>query len=86
MGEVAACQELSGNRCHAACNCRPAGMLKLQQGSRAAYPVLRKAFRLFVEQVNEVDPSDVAYVHACYAPLSIRLVEHAIARPGKQGL
>eukprot|EP00891_Asterochloris_glomerata_P003083 jgi/Astpho2/3083/fgenesh1_pm.00051_%23_32_t len=52
-----------------------AGMLKLQQGSRAALPVLRKAFRLFVEQVDEVDPNDVAYVHACYAPLSIRLVD-----------
>ena len=61
-------------------------MLKLQQGSRAALPVLRKAFRLFVEQVDEVDPNDVAYVHACYAPLSIRLVEHAIARPGKRRL
>ena len=61
-------------------------MLKLQQGSRAVFPVLRKAFRLFVEQVDEVDPSDVAYVHACYAPLSTRLVKHAIARPGKLGL
>ena len=61
-------------------------MLKLQQGSRAALPVLRKALRLFVEQVDEVDPSDVAYVYACYAPLSIRLVEHAVARPGKPGL
>ena len=39
---------------------------------------MKKAFRLLLDNVNDTDPSDIAYTYAGYAPLSIRLVEHAL--------
>jgi vacuolar protein sorting-associated protein 33A len=44
-------------------------------GTNTNYNYLRKALRLIVDEVNEQDPNDVAYVYSGYAPLSIRLVQ-----------
>lgn len=44
-------------------------------GTKTNYNYLRKALRLIVDEVNEQDPNDVAYVYSGYAPLSIRLVQ-----------
>lgn len=44
-------------------------------GSKTNYSYLRKALRLIVDEVNEHDPNDIAYVYSGYAPLSIRLVQ-----------
>ena len=43
--------------------------------SRTNYNYLRKVVRLIVDEVNEQDPDDIAYVYSGYAPLSIRLVQ-----------
>lgn len=55
-----------------------AGLLKPQQGGRSTFPAVKKAFRLLLDNVNDTDPTDIAYTYAGYAPLSIRLVEHAL--------
>ena len=44
-------------------------------GTKTNYAFLRKALRLIVDEVNEHDPNDIAYVYSGYAPLSIRLVQ-----------
>lgn len=44
-------------------------------GTRTNYAYLRKALRLIVEEVNEQEPDDIAYVYSGYAPLSVRLVQ-----------
>ncbi|KAI1820227.1 Sec1-like protein [Xylaria intraflava] len=44
-------------------------------GTRTNYTHLRKQLRLIVDEVNEHDPDDIAYVYSGYAPLSIRLVQ-----------
>jgi hypothetical protein len=44
-------------------------------GSKTNYTHLRKQLRLIVDEVNEQDPNDIAYVYSGYAPLSIRLVQ-----------
>ncbi|KAH7027498.1 Sec1-like protein [Microdochium trichocladiopsis] len=44
-------------------------------GSKTNYTYLRKQLRLIVDEVNENDPNDIAYVYSGYAPLSIRLVQ-----------
>ena len=54
------------------------GLLKLQQGGRPTFPAVKKGFRLLLDNVNDTDPTDIAYTYAGYAPLSIRLVEHAL--------
>ena len=44
-------------------------------GSVSNYPALRKAVRLWDDEVNEASPNDVSYVFSGYAPLSVRLVQ-----------
>nr|XP_039271179.1 vacuolar protein sorting-associated protein 33A-like [Styela clava] len=39
------------------------------------YNTIRKSLRLVVEDINEKDPRDIAYVHSGYAPLSARLTQ-----------
>ena len=56
------------------------GLLRVQQSSRP-FTVLRKTLNLTVDDVNEIYPTDISYVHSIYAPLSIRLVQWA-AKPG----
>ena len=45
------------------------------QPTKTNYSYLRKVLHLIVDEVNESDPSDIAYVYSGYAPLSIRLVQ-----------
>lgn len=44
-------------------------------GTNTNYTYLRKQLRLIVDEVNEQDPNDIAYVYSGYAPLSVRLVQ-----------
>ncbi|PFH57667.1 hypothetical protein XA68_14711 [Ophiocordyceps unilateralis] len=44
-------------------------------GSKTNYAFLRKQLRLIVDEVQEDNPNDIAYVYSGYAPLSIRLVQ-----------
>ncbi|KAL8956301.1 MAG: hypothetical protein Q9183_006343, partial [Haloplaca sp. 2 TL-2023] len=44
------------------------------------YNALRKNLRLIVDEVNEQDPNDIAYVYSGYAPLSVRLVQAVIQK------
>ena len=39
------------------------------------YAAIRRPLRLVLDEVNEQDPDDIAYVYSMYAPLSIRLVQ-----------
>ncbi|MCJ1391194.1 hypothetical protein MMC18_004056 [Xylographa bjoerkii] len=50
-------------------------------GSKTNYTYLRKVLRLIVDEVNESDPNDIAYVYSGYAPLSVRLVQCIIQKP-----
>ncbi|KAF2674726.1 Sec1-like protein [Microthyrium microscopicum] len=44
-------------------------------GSTTNYTVVRKNLHLIVDEVNESEPDDIAYVFSGYAPLSVRLVQ-----------
>lgn len=52
-----------------------AGALSSMAITKTNYNYLRKALRLIVDEVNETEPNDVAYVYSGYAPLSVRLVQ-----------
>jgi hypothetical protein len=41
----------------------------------------RKQFRLWVEEADEQDPNDIAYVYSGFAPLSVRLVQCVSMKP-----
>ncbi|EXJ57131.1 lysine-specific histone demethylase 1 [Cladophialophora yegresii CBS 114405] len=45
------------------------------RGTKTNYAYLRKELRLIIDEYNEQDPGDVAYVYSGYAPLSIRIVQ-----------
>lgn len=45
------------------------------RGTKTNYTHLRKELRLIVDEYNEQDPGDIAYVYSGYAPLSIRIVQ-----------
>lgn len=49
--------------------------------ARTSYSNLRKVLKLIVDEVNEHNPDDIAYVYSGYAPLSIRLVQCIIQKP-----
>jgi hypothetical protein len=44
-------------------------------GKTTNYNALRKNLHLIVDEVNEAEPDDIAYVFSGYAPLSVRLVQ-----------
>ncbi|OAP63522.1 hypothetical protein AYL99_02749 [Fonsecaea erecta] len=46
-----------------------------EKGTKTNYGYLRKELRLIVDEYNEQDPEDIAYVYSGYAPLSIRIVQ-----------
>lgn len=50
------------------------------------YPMLRKSLRLVVDDVQEQNPTDIAYVHSGYAPLSVRLAQFLERQSGWRGL
>jgi len=53
------------------------GLLRRGEG-RSAWPALRKALQLVVDEMPEheigAEPSDMAYVYSGYAPLSVRVL------------
>ena len=49
--------------------------------ARTNYAYLRRALRLIVNEVNETEPNDTAYVYSGYAPLSVRLVQCVLQKP-----
>ncbi|KAM4707633.1 vacuolar protein sorting-associated protein 33A [Discoglossus pictus] len=62
-------------------NLEKAGLLKPQTSSRNNYPTIRKTLRLWMDDVNEQNPTDISYVYSGYAPLSVRLAQ-VLVRPG----
>ncbi|XP_057348498.1 vacuolar protein sorting-associated protein 33A isoform X1 [Manis pentadactyla] len=62
-------------------NLEKAGLLKPQAGGRNNYPTIRKTLRLWMDDVNEQNPTDISYVYSGYAPLSVRLAQ-LLSRPG----
>uniref|UniRef100_A0A6A7FXZ5 Vacuolar protein sorting-associated protein 33A-like n=2 Tax=Hirondellea gigas TaxID=1518452 RepID=A0A6A7FXZ5_9CRUS len=61
-------------------NLNKAGLLTAQL-SKSNYATIRKTLRLIVDDVNELNPTDIAYVHSGYAPLSVRLARY-VHSPG----
>jgi len=57
------------------------GTTTANTGTKTNYTYLRKALRLIVDEVNEHDPNDIAYVYSGYAPLSVRLVQCVLQKP-----
>lgn len=63
-------------------NLEAAGLLvksPAPSGNNFAY--WRKQLRLWVEEIDEKDPNDIAYVHSGYAPLSVRIVQCVTMKP-----
>ena len=50
------------------------------EGTKTNYNYLRKVLRLVVDEVNEQNPNDIAYVYSGYAPLSVRLVQSIVQK------
>ncbi len=50
------------------------------EGTKTNYNYLRKVLKLVVDEVNEQNPDDIAYVYSGYAPLSVRLVQSIIQK------
>lgn len=61
------------------------GLLR-SSGSRASYSTLKKSLKLVVDDVQEQNPNDIAYVHSGYAPLSVRLAQFLERQSGWRGL
>jgi len=58
----------------------------LHSSAARTYPILKKTLKLVVEDVQEQNPNDIAYVHSGYAPLSVRLIQYLERRNGWRGL
>ena len=56
------------------------------RGTKTNYAYLRKELRLIVDEYNEQDPEDIAYVYSGYAPLSIRIVQCVLQKQYLQTL
>ncbi|KAK2992388.1 hypothetical protein RJ640_018307, partial [Escallonia rubra] len=58
-------------------NLEKAGLLKKQE-SKGNWLTVKRALQLVVDDTDTANPNDISYVFSGYAPLSIRLVQHAI--------
>ncbi|KAJ4834633.1 Vacuolar protein-sorting-associated protein 33 [Turnera subulata] len=58
-------------------NLEKAGLLRKQE-SKSNWLTVKRALQLVVEDTDTANPNDIAYVFSGYAPLSIRLVQHAV--------
>ncbi|KAI5578496.1 hypothetical protein BDE02_08G031200 [Populus trichocarpa] len=65
-------------------NLEKAGLLKKQE-SKGNWLTIKRNLQLVTEDTDTTNPNDIAYVFSGYAPLSIRLVQHAV-RSGWWGL
>ncbi|KAI3831625.1 hypothetical protein MKW92_016341 [Papaver armeniacum] len=59
------------------CNLEKAGLFKKQE-VKGNWLMIKRALNLIVEDIDTANPNDIAYVFSGYAPLSIRLVQHAV--------
>ncbi|KAL6552872.1 Vacuolar protein-sorting-associated protein 33 [Orobanche hederae] len=57
-------------------NLEKAGLFR-KQDSRSNWMTIKRALQLLVEDTNTINPNDISYVFYGYAPLSVRLVQHA---------
>jgi vacuolar protein sorting-associated protein 33A len=57
-----------------------------QAGTKTNYNYLRKVLHLIVDEVNEQDPNDIAYVYSGYAPLSVRMIQCILQKSYLQSL
>jgi vacuolar protein sorting-associated protein 33A len=55
-------------------------------GTKTNYNYLRKVLRLIMDEVNEQEPNDIAYVYSGYAPLSIRIIQCILQKSYIQSL
>ncbi|XP_039794552.1 vacuolar protein-sorting-associated protein 33 homolog isoform X2 [Panicum virgatum] len=62
---------------HLLYNLEKAGLFKRQE-SRSNWVGITRALQLIVDVHDTANPSDVSYIFSGYAPLSIRLVQHAV--------
>eukprot|EP01132_Coremiostelium_polycephalum_P003640 gene3640-4532_t len=46
------------------------------------YPAIRKELDLIVDDINEQNPQDIAYVYSGYAPISVRLIQYSMGKSG----
>ncbi|XVE68818.1 hypothetical protein DITRI_Ditri09bG0100400 [Diplodiscus trichospermus] len=58
-------------------NLEKAGLFKKQE-SKGNWLNVKRALQLVIEDTDTANPNDIAYVFSGYAPLSIRLVQHAV--------
>ncbi|KAJ6727295.1 VESICLE PROTEIN SORTING-ASSOCIATED [Salix purpurea] len=58
-------------------NLEKAGLLKKQE-SKGNWLTIKRNLQLVAEDTDTTNPNDIAYVFSGYAPLSIRLVQHAV--------
>ncbi|XP_030489286.1 vacuolar protein-sorting-associated protein 33 homolog isoform X1 [Cannabis sativa] len=58
-------------------NLEKAGLFKKQE-AKSNWQTIKRALQLVVEDTDTANPNDIAYVFSGYAPLSIRLVQHAV--------
>ncbi|XP_050238640.1 vacuolar protein-sorting-associated protein 33 homolog [Mercurialis annua] len=58
-------------------NLEKAGLLN-KQVARSNWVNIKNNLQLVVEDTNTANPTDISYVFSGYAPLSIRLVQHAV--------
>ncbi|KAJ0967310.1 hypothetical protein J5N97_024227 [Dioscorea zingiberensis] len=58
-------------------NLEKAGLFKKQE-VKSNWPTVTKALQLIVDDTDTANPNDIAYIFSGYAPLSIRIVQHAI--------
>ncbi len=54
--------------------------------TKTNYNYLRKVLRLIMDEVNEQDPNDIAYVYSGYAPLSVRVIQCILQKSYLQSL
>ncbi|KAI3941833.1 hypothetical protein MKW92_020374 [Papaver armeniacum] len=59
------------------CNLEKAGLFKKQE-VKGNWLTIKHALNLIVEDTDTANPNDIAYFFPGYAPLSIRLVQHAV--------
>ena len=63
-------------------NLSEAGLLTVSStNKRSQYSVLSKRLGIIMDNVDEQNPHDIAYVHSVYGPLSVRLVQQ-LEKPG----
>nr|XP_043614949.1 vacuolar protein-sorting-associated protein 33 homolog isoform X2 [Erigeron canadensis] len=58
-------------------NLEKAGLVRKQEGKNN-WPTIKRNLQLVAEDNDTANPKDVSYVFSGYAPLSIRLIQHAI--------